>query len=100
MTSYIALLPDFPLVLAAYVLLVTAYARLVRLLKHIPGPFWASVTRLWMIHHVFRGDMDVVQRALHQKYGPLVRISPNEVACADPEAIRKIYPMSKPLEKS
>ena len=44
--------------------------------------------------------MNVVQRALHQKYGPLVRISPNEVACADPEAIRKIYPMSNPLNKS
>lgn len=47
-----------------------------------------------------RGDANIVQRALHQKYGPLVRIGPNEIACADPEAIRKIYPMSKPLNKS
>lgn len=100
MKSFIGLLPYLPLALAAYALLWTAYARLVHPLEHIPGPFWASVTRLWMIHHVLRGDMDVVQRALHQKYGPLVRISPNETACADPEAIRKIYPVSKPLEKS
>ncbi len=100
MTSFIGLIPYLPLALASYALLWTAYARLVHPLKHIPGPFWASVTRLWMIHHVLRGDMDVVQRALHQKYGPLVRISPNEIACADPEAIRKIYPVSKPLEKS
>jgi hypothetical protein len=93
MTGYVALLPYIPLALAAYALLWTVYTRLIHPLKHIPGPFWASVTRLWMIHHVLRG-------ALHQKYGPLVRISPNEVACANPEAIRKIYPMSKPLEKS
>jgi hypothetical protein len=44
--------------------------------------------------------MDVVQRALHQKYGPLIRIGPGEIACADPEAIRKIYPTSKPLTKA
>lgn len=47
-----------------------------------------------------RGDMDVVQRSLHQRYGPLVRIAPDEVACADPEAIRKIYPTQAPLTKT
>jgi len=100
MTSYITLLSYLPFALVAYALLWTAYTRLLHPLKHVPGPFWASVTQLWMIRHVMRGDMDVVQRSLHQRYGPLIRISPNEVACADPEAIRKIYPMSRPLNKS
>jgi len=44
--------------------------------------------------------MDVVQRGLHQIYGPLVRIGPDEIACSDPEAIRKIYPVSKALTKA
>jgi hypothetical protein len=52
-----------------------------------------------MVHHLWRRDMDVVQRGLHQRYGPLVRIAPDEIACSDPEAIRKIYPTSKPLAK-
>lgn len=44
--------------------------------------------------------MDVVQRQLHARYGPLVRISPNEVSCADPDAIPKIYPNHRPLQKT
>ncbi|KAI2477912.1 CypX Cytochrome P450 [Pyrenophora tritici-repentis] len=32
-----------------------------------------------------------MQRRLHQRYGPIVRIAPNEIAVADPEAIRTIY---------
>ena len=44
--------------------------------------------------------MDIVQRGLHRKYGPLVRIGPDEIACSDPEAIRKIYPTSRVLTKA
>jgi hypothetical protein len=99
MASYTTLLAYFSLALMGYVLAWIVYARLFHPLKHIPGPFWASISRLWMVHHLWRGDMDVVQRGLHQKYGPLVRIAPDELACAAPEAISKIYPTSKPLAK-
>lgn len=44
--------------------------------------------------------MDVYQRDLHRRYGPLVRIAPDEVACSDPAAIRQLYPTSKPLTKA
>jgi hypothetical protein len=30
----------------------------------------------------------------------LIRIAPNEVACADPEAIKQIYPTQSPLMKT
>jgi hypothetical protein len=100
MTSYTTLLSYSSLIPLWYVLLWIAYARLLHPLKHIPGPFWASVTRLWIVHHVRKGDMDVVQRALHLEHGPLVRIGPDEVSCADPEAIRKIYSTSSPLTKA
>jgi hypothetical protein len=99
MTSYTTLLAYSSLALAGYALAWIAYARLLHPLKHIPGPFWASISRLWIVHYVRRGDMDIVQRGLHQKYGPLVRIGPDEIACAAPEAISKIYPTSKPLAK-
>jgi hypothetical protein len=99
MTNYTTLLSYSSLGLAGYALAWIAYARLFHPLKHIPGPFWASISRLWMVHHLWRGDMDVVQRELHQKYGPLVRIGPDEIACAAPEAMSKIYPTSNPLAK-
>jgi hypothetical protein len=76
------------------------YCRTFHPLSKVPGPFWPSVTRLWLTYAVSRGDLDVVQRELHRRYGPLVRIAPDEVACADPEAIRKIYSTTSPLNKS
>ena len=87
---------------AAFVYLVSwcIYCQTFHPLSKVPGPFWPSLTRLWLTHAVSRGDLDVVQRELHQKYGPLVRIAPDEVACADPEAIRKIYSTTSPLNKS
>lgn len=84
----------------AYALSWIIYVRFLHPLRHIPGPFWASITRLWMVYRIRQGDMEVVQRKLHAQYGPLVRIAPDEVACADPDAIRKIYRTQAPLEKT
>lgn len=103
MTDYIKLLSYASyasLALLYYVLFRIANAWRLHPLRPIPGSFLASVTRLWMVYHVWKGDTDVIQRALHQKHGPLVRIGPEEIACADPEAIRKIYSTSKPLTKA
>ena len=83
-----------------YSLLWLAYTRTLHPLRHIPGPFWASVTRIWYVAASGNGDLEHVQRALHKRYGPLVRIAPNEVICADPEAIKKIYPTQSPLTKT
>ncbi|KAI7774611.1 hypothetical protein LA080_008082 [Diaporthe eres] len=37
---------------------------------------------------------------LHAKYGPLLRIAPNEIACADPNAIKLIYRTQNALNKT
>ncbi len=60
-------------------------------LRRFPGPFWASVTRWWLVHQIFRGDHEKVMLRLHAKYGPIIRISPFEVSISDPEAIKIIY---------
>lgn len=60
-------------------------------LRRFPGPFWASVTRWWLVHQIFRGDHEKTMLKLHAKYGPIIRISPFEVAISDPEAIKSIY---------
>jgi len=49
---------------------------------------------------MFLGDLEVVQRELHEQYGPLIRIAPNEVSSSDSDAISLIYTTQKPLTKT
>lgn len=76
------------------------YTRVFHPLSKVPGPWIASVSRLWVIYRLAKGDMDQVQRNLHARYGPLIRIAPNEVACADPHAIKQIYRTQNALTKT
>lgn len=69
-------------------------------LRKIPGPFLARISRLWLWHRVYVGDAEIAQRALHARYGPLVRISHDQVSCCDPESIPTIYSTQAPLVKS
>ncbi|KAI0894774.1 cytochrome P450 ClCP1 [Annulohypoxylon nitens] len=60
-------------------------------LRSYPGPL------LWRLFPVFRyirlwqGDLPFYMRKLHAKYGPVVRITPNELAYCDPQAWKDIY---------
>jgi len=76
------------------------YARTLHPLAKIPGPFWPSVSRTWIMYRMYGGHMQKYQRMAHEKYGPIIRIAPNEVAVADPAAIPKIYPVQKPNKKT
>lgn len=67
------------------------YMRFFHALASVPGPFWASLTRCWIINHIWTGEMHRTAIALHQKYGQIVRIGPNEVSIADPSALKTIY---------
>ncbi|KAM7201232.1 cytochrome P450 [Naviculisporaceae sp. PSN 640] len=62
-------------------------------LSHIPGPFLWSVSTLPIFYHqaLREGQLMHVLPSLHNKYGPIVRISPNEVHISDPEAYDKIH---------
>ncbi|CAG9950703.1 unnamed protein product [Clonostachys rosea f. rosea IK726] len=60
-------------------------------LRAIPGPYWAGYTGLWRAWQVYKGDFQHQSIALHQKYGPLVRIGPNQISIADSSAIKIIY---------
>ncbi|KAL2396868.1 Cytochrome P450 monooxygenase gsfF [Exophiala dermatitidis] len=86
--------------LVIYWVLWIVYTRNFHPLHKIPGPWLASVSRLWYLIRIARGDMEHVQRRLHAKYGPLIRIAPNEVACAYPDAIKTIYRTQGALEKT
>ncbi|KAF2196197.1 cytochrome P450 [Delitschia confertaspora ATCC 74209] len=56
-----------------------------------PGPFFAKFSRLWFLRQVLQGEFEKVNIELHCKYGPVVRIAPNEYSISDPEAIKTIF---------
>ena len=83
-----------------YVTVCIVYARHLHPLRNIPGPFLASITRFWSVWQVTRGNYETTQRRLHARYGPLVRSAPDEVACADPAAIKIIYSVQRIFPKT
>lgn len=60
-------------------------------LRKIRGPRLAAVTNLWRLAKLSQGNAPTFFRQLHDEYGKIVRIGPNHVSIADPEAIKKIY---------
>lgn len=54
-------------------------------LSKVPGPFLASVTRLWHAYHIFQGDHNTILLHLHEKHGHFVRIAPDEVSVSHPD---------------
>ena len=60
-------------------------------LRRIPGPPLAKVSRLWARIGNFHGCKSERVHAAHEKYGPVVRVGPNEMSFASPTAVREIY---------
>ncbi|TAQ85207.1 hypothetical protein B7494_g6468 [Chlorociboria aeruginascens] len=70
-----------------------------RRLKHIPGPFSASTSKLWMLHHTLAGQLPFALKAVSDKYGKLVRVGPNQVVTSDPEVLHKIWAARSPYQR-
>lgn len=91
------------------------YARCFHPLAKYPGPFLASISRSWIMMQVIRAKAEKTQQDLHAKFGkliltpfleshltfpgPVIRIAPNEVAIADPQAIKTIYSINSGFTK-
>ncbi|KAK8015778.1 hypothetical protein PG991_008666 [Apiospora marii] len=61
-------------------------------ISHVPGPFLAKFSpKLWVMRALYRMRFNSELQALHAKYGPAVRIGPNEVSFASLEAETAIY---------
>lgn len=75
----------------SYTLLTYFYNLFLHPLKHLPGPPLARVSTAWGKIGRFYGCKSERIHAAHIQYGPVVRIAPNEVSFADPQAVRQIY---------
>lgn len=68
-------------------------------INHIPGPLLASFSDVWRLVVVWGRRPERVHRALHAKYGPLVRTGPNTVIASDVDAMKVIYALNAGFTK-
>ncbi|KAI0413510.1 pisatin demethylase [Xylaria grammica] len=59
-------------------------------LRHVPGPFLAKFSYVWLARTAQGARLYYVHRDLCRKYGPLVRVGPNELTTDDPEILRRM----------
>ncbi|KAI0365355.1 cytochrome P450 [Pilatotrama ljubarskyi] len=78
---------------AAWLLLLAflVYRLVLAPLARLPGPKICALTRLPLMYHEFTGNRRLWIHSLHQRYGPVVRVAPNEVSFAIREAVKEIY---------
>ncbi|OTA66575.1 cytochrome P450 3A13 [Hypoxylon sp. EC38] len=60
-------------------------------LRTIPGPKISLFTSWILKYHEFHARRTRYVHHLHQRYGPVVRIAPNEVSFASLEGVKEIY---------
>lgn len=60
-------------------------------LRKYPGPWYAAASPLWIAYHHVRGDHPHHVRDMHNRYGPVVRLAPDELSYTDARAFHDIY---------
>ncbi|KAK5625774.1 hypothetical protein RRF57_001492 [Xylaria bambusicola] len=80
-----------PIAVIAYYATISAYNIWLHPLAKYPGPLLARAGPLWMIRSYFHGTMPAELLKLHERYGPVVRTSPNELSYINPIQWREIY---------
>lgn len=90
---------DALLLLAIALVTRVVYNAFLHPLRKVPGPFLAGVTELWRTTKYARGQwhQDIID--LHRQYGPVVRVSPNEVSFVDQTALEQLYGHSTGTKK-
>ncbi|KAJ5715840.1 uncharacterized protein N7483_013021 [Penicillium malachiteum] len=82
------------MLVALWVFTTALYRLTLHPLSHIPGPKLAAITQLYQTFYCYYGNKSRFYQKiddLHAQYGPVVRITPNEVSLNDPENYSRIY---------
>ncbi|KAK5715158.1 hypothetical protein LTR15_010575 [Elasticomyces elasticus] len=69
-------------------------------LSHIGGPWWTAISSVWLQYHSWYGSQGSATRRLHEKYGSIIRVAPNEVEIADGAALWPVYIKNGGFDKS
>ncbi|KAH7161921.1 hypothetical protein EDB81DRAFT_643915, partial [Dactylonectria macrodidyma] len=68
-------------------------------LRRIPGPFLARITELWRTTKYAKGNWHQDILKLHKTYGPVLRVSPNELSIVDKKGRVEVYGHGKGTRK-
>ena len=60
-------------------------------LRSYPGPFLWRISGIPADYHIFRGTVAARTLQTHQKYGPVVRLAPNELSFADGRVWKDVW---------
>ncbi|KAK0496381.1 cytochrome P450 monooxygenase [Armillaria luteobubalina] len=60
-------------------------------LRSYPGPLVAKFSDAWLGYTTYKGHRSEVVHDLHMRYGPFVRLAPNHISVALPDAQNIIY---------
>lgn len=74
-----------------HILTTTFYNIFLHPFAKYPGPLLAKTSKAWSRYGNLQGRKCHRIHAAHQRYGPIVRVAPNELSFADPVAVRDIY---------
>ncbi|KAM7194164.1 Cytochrome P450 [Naviculisporaceae sp. PSN 640] len=88
-TSLLPSLVGLCLLLILAINLKTRLARYLRL-RHIPGPWAAGWTRLWLLRVAESGRSHLTFFEMNKKYGPLAKVGPYHLVTNDPDLMRHI----------
>ncbi len=82
---------SFTTLVALLLVTVALYRLSLHPLRYVPGPVLAAISNIWHAHHAKSGHMFRLGKDLHRRYGPVVRIGPNEVWVNSKEGFKAIY---------
>ena len=86
---------NWPVVLVVVLASYLIKNRFTRGLNRYPGPFLASITDWWRFWIVYKRRPEVEHIKLHAKLGDVVRLGPNDLSFANPQALKDIYGLNK-----
>lgn len=94
--------PILPIVIFFVFLTIVSivYQHFLHPIARFPGPFLAGLTDLSKFSYFWSLQIDKKLFALHEKYGPIVRIGPNELSFYGAGAVAPIYKSGRVMVKS
>lgn len=69
-------------------------------LSKVPGPLLAKFTTYYIILLDLVGNRTTTIHSLHEKFGPVVRVGPDELSFSEPSIVKELYGQGTPYLKA
>ncbi|EFR00575.1 averantin oxidoreductase [Nannizzia gypsea CBS 118893] len=87
------------LLVVLYTIGTVIYELFISPLASVPGPKLYAISQLPLLYRSYHGIWSFTLKELHDKYGPVVRVSPTDISMITPDVWKELYsPKSRPGE--